>query len=334
MSQGTWTDEVNNRIQTILAQIESVRGLGSGLELTDAEMKDLLSPYTEILESLYTEDLQLAKILDNSDFVVGAEGEGIGHGEASVSVMIKLLSEARDQTVKVAKAILNATGKDLTLKLQPNFYGYAPGSIYLGFSAPKPPPEQIFAEQDSLYLAVKNALHILGVVSVLVADNADLEQISEAVPDPSARDAALNALYAFTPSKRLGIDKVTVGVKSLEKNQNEVYRSAALTNELRKKLKSIIDKPTRSKERGDFRGIMREIDLDIGRFELRSVEGFDETISIRCVYPKYLEDKAKRLLDRTVRVSGLIEKDLEGRPRLLTIDEFIDGENIQNALGL
>ena len=69
-----------------------------------------------------------------------------------------------------------------------------------------------------------------------------------------------------------------------------------------------------------LRGIVRATDLDIFRFDVRQIhEG--ALNDIRCVYKREVPDtEAKTWLNQYVTVTGEVERDNEGRPRLMKVE--------------
>jgi hypothetical protein len=316
MNTGAWTNEITERASLLIRQIASVQELAVASNLNEHQTEALLAPYQEILESIYVEDYPLARILDNSDFILGAEGDIIGHGTPPVSVLIRLLASARDRVGDVTKAIADVTGKRLPQRMQPTFLGTAPGSIFLGFAAPEP-PENLFGIDDPLYKSVREALRVIGVVSELVSEGAGVDDVASQVTDPKARDAAIQAVYKLAPSTRSGLDSIIVGGKGMGFSPKS--DSARLTAKVRPLLRQAVEAPVRGETLGTFVGTVREIDLDARRFELRRIEGFADDFSIRCYYSA--EPGSQAILNSRLRVTGTVESDSKGRPRLMRPDQ-------------
>ena len=68
--------------------------------------------------------------------------------------------------------------------------------------------------------------------------------------------------------------------------------------------------------RGSFVGVVREIDLDAKRFEIRHVA---DVGAIRCVYGPHMEEQARQVLDKRVRVDGQYETLPNRKPRLIEV---------------
>jgi hypothetical protein len=130
-------------------------------------------------------------------------------------------------------------------------------------------------------------------------------------PDPAVRDTVLVAASRLAPTGRRGIDQVTFIDAELEEQ-----KATPLTPKSRKVLKQALAKPLRVSGTGDFEGVVREIDLDAMRFEIRRVRGAG---AIRCVYGPSHQNLVRTILDATVRVAGTFEVFLNQQPRLVAV---------------
>jgi hypothetical protein len=66
-----------------------------------------------------------------------------------------------------------------------------------------------------------------------------------------------------------------------------------------------------------FEGVVREIDLDALRFEIR---GARYQRGIRCIYDDRHKPMIKKILDHTVRVTGSYEAEENEQPRLVSVE--------------
>jgi hypothetical protein len=78
-----------------------------------------------------------------------------------------------------------------------------------------------------------------------------------------------------------------------------------------------LHRPVRVRGTGTFDGIVREIDLDARRFEIRSVTGIG---AIRCIYEPKWDRFTRTVLDSKVRVSGSYETSPNMVPRLIAVE--------------
>ena len=313
-----WSSEIQHRIKTILAAIEGSKDWGRMMGLSEAQLSSFTAEYDQMLEELYTDDLQLAHLLDEADLVIGAKGPSADMKGAPLSLVASLIDMTRREVNGVVRAISSARGKRMPKAYEPAFVGLARGSIYIGVNAPEG-GEGIFPD-DPMLKAVKTAMQSIKVVSKLVAEESDIDTIAAIVPDPAVRDAALKAVQNLSPNGRSGVDQVIIGGSATEIGGTISDGTAVLTKNSRTSARDMSKKPRKESETGEFKGEVREIDLDSRRFELRRISGLDESISIRCVYPDKFVKTAHKWLDQFITVSGIYERDSEGFPRLMHVE--------------
>lgn len=313
---GAWSSEINDQITVALRKLEAMSQIADELQMGSEERRALLRPYRTIVDALYTQDLPLARILDEADLVIGAEGKGIRHEHIPVDTVVMLLTRTKKKVLSVARAV-GEVGDRIPAEVQPSLYGFAPGSVYIGFSAPEAPEDSLFQEDAPYFVAVRQALRAIGIVSQLVASGAPDETIAREVEDPSVRDAAMDAVRELAPSGRTAVEHVLIGGKAV--TGSHTLPTARLDAADRKRLSEDRDKPITATKELTFTGTIREMDLDKHRFYLRQVDQLDGSQSIRGVYERGQLGHASRLLDRRVRVTGEVESDLADRPRLLFV---------------
>ena len=68
-----------------------------------------------------------------------------------------------------------------------------------------------------------------------------------------------------------------------------------------------------------FEGVVREIDLDALRFEIR---GARYQRGICCIYDERHKGQAREILDCTLRVSGSYEAAADEQPRLVAVESI------------
>jgi hypothetical protein len=139
------------------------------------------------------------------------------------------------------------------------------------------------------------------------------DEIVELLPDPAVRDAALVTAHRLSPSGRTGIDSVEL--------TSPGGTAGVLTIGERGILRRALARPLlRQPARGTFRGIVRELDLDAKRIEIRQVPNVG---TIRCVIEDLDVERARRWINKLVKVSGQYERDSGGRPRLLRAEKVV-----------
>jgi hypothetical protein len=317
-----WTQVLDFKAKSVhsnlLALQEWMERSGADGKLTE----EASAPYYHLLASIYEEDFPLAKALDSSDLLLLLEGSAVSCKNPRLSLISTVFSSVRRRVGTVAYALSGVVNqstlpKDVDLGLA----GFSHGSLYLGFSlADASAPDDkgnrsLLAESDPLYQATKEAIKTIGIVSQKIASGASEEQIKKILPDPKIRDTTLIAIEQLAPSGKLGIDSVSLAGKGMRKG----FRK--LTPELRAKVKEWVQHPVKSEKKERFSGIVREIDLDVRRFELRRISG-SSIEDIRCIYPAQFESVAKNSLDQKVSVVGRVEKSSDGKPKLLEIEKI------------
>jgi hypothetical protein len=72
-------------------------------------------------------------------------------------------------------------------------------------------------------------------------------------------------------------------------------------------------------ERVSIVGEVREMDLDLRRFELRHIENLRAN-ELRCVYQQISDGEAAEWLNKQVKVTGTVVRDGNGGSKLLSVD--------------
>jgi hypothetical protein len=204
-------------------------------------------------------------------------------------------------------------------QLDPHLSGVAHGSLLVGVSVSPPPSDtakghqyEIDGASDQVFESVRSAVRSLSLVAHYVGDGGIDESIREAFPDPAVRDTVLVAARRLAPSGRRGIDSV-----SFSSPESEQDRVETLTPKSRLALSQALVSPVKVSTTGTFDGLVREVDLDARRFEIRGVSGVG---AIRCVYGPMHDQVVRVALDARIRVSGRYDT-IEGqRPRFMAVD--------------
>jgi hypothetical protein len=324
-----WVQQIENRAKLIHSEIAlwQSRAVELGIDL------DLVcGPFYKILNDLYSEDLPLAKARDSSDLLLHIEGAAVDD-IPRLSLVSSVFSNVKGQVRDLTKAIFGIVADH---RLPPHevdlgLSGLAKGSLFVGFNV-APFREQygqrnLLGNDDLLFQATKNALRTINAVSHTIefseAEEATLK-VAEIVSDPLVRDAALVAVRRIAPTGRAGVSRIGVTSSSDERGL------AVLTPDSRRQIGKMLERPVQSKEVMEFEGVVREIDLDAKRFDLRGIAN-EKVQDIRCVYVGLEEVHPRRLLDSKVRVRGLVERRADEVPRLLAVSsvEFLDNASSQ-----
>ncbi len=321
----TWKGVLDHKAHLLYSQIAHIQSEMSVLGRSIDEIEELCEPYYILLDSLYSEDYPLAKAIEESDLVVRLQGVGVDKDRPRLSIITSYFGKVRTQVTTIAKALANLTegGRKIPDQFDLTLSAFAKGSLVLGFSLPTVQDLEyhsagmILGTEDPLYKAAREAMKTLGIVSQFVARDAPLEAIAEAIPDAKIRDIALSAVNALAPSGQMGVSSVSIAGKGIG-----LFEAGLLTKATKGTIQKVLKHPVDSDEFAVFPGQVREIDLDARRFELRHVEN-DEQNHLRCRYnSSYSDNDAKKWLNKSVRVSGKVERDANGKARLMEIQSI------------
>jgi len=315
----TWTKTVERKAFIIHSQLAEARRLALA---NDANGEAVSAPYLKLLSNLYSEEFPFAQLADSSDLVARFKGPAVDVLDPTVSIVISLFSEIREQIRGIAKSVVGlATDKRMLwpAQLDPHLSGVAHGSLVVGISVSPPTSDTLKGHQydiegasTQVFESVRAAVRSLSLISRYVGESAVSESIRDAFPDPAVRDTVMVAAKRLAPTGRRGIDSVSFF--SPDQEQEKVQ---PLTPKSRLILAHALIAPVKVSARGSFEGILREIDLDARRFEIRGVSGVG---AIRCVYGPVHDQTVKGALDARIRVSGRYETVDGHQPRFIAID--------------
>jgi hypothetical protein len=317
-----WSEELEFKAKLLHEQLASLRSWVEEAE-GDEEMLDALSsPYYELLEEIYEDDLPLARAVERSDLLLRYQGPAVEVQHPKLSLLASVFSDVRIQVGRVAKSIagISESKQRLPEQMDLNLAALARGSLYVGYALPSTPDpsgveQTALFEDESLYEATREAVRVLGVITKHVSAGASFEEVSELVDDPKVLDTTLSAIENLSPSGRKGVQSIRVSIKELPE-----LDTGTLSFDTRSQVRQWLEDPNRGEEYGSFTGTVREIDLDARRFELRQLDN-EETQSIRCSYGEDWQDAARDWLDQQVRVYGRTEKDSSGRVRFINTEQ-------------
>jgi hypothetical protein len=318
---GIWIESVEAKARIIHAQLAAARSLA----IDNGGDPDYVSTrYYELLRSLYEDEYSFARLVDSSDFVARYNGPAVDIYDPTVSTVIQIFNTIRNQIRSVAKSIAGMSTDERVVwpsSLDPHLSGVAHGSLIVGISLPSPEQIQQLSAQDEfiefsdqIHQSVKTAVQSISTIPSFITNDEVSESLSLSITDPAIRDTVLVAAHRLSPTKRSGIDTV-----SFYGNDASESSPQPLTAKSRAILQKALDRPVKQKKYGKFIGVIREIDLDAKRFEIRNVPNIG---SIRCVYGSDIQHKMRTALDSTVEVSGNYEMIGSDMPRLLAVDGF------------
>jgi len=290
ISTTEWQDATRDRIRLVQDGLLATRALRVSHPEHDGLIEMMERPYLEMLEEIYAEDFSLARLIDESDLLVHLKGPAASAPSPKISVLTKALTGTRDQVTKLAKQLAGVLSQRVPAALDMNFVGLARGSLFVGFSA---------ADSSEDAQLTKRAVALIGEASVLISDDASLEQVASVFSDPAERDIAVAAIRQLSPSGRSGLSEVDLFGRAIQK-------SVQLTTQTRRHARMLMAQPaaTLIQRDAEFVGTVREVDLDEHRFDLRNIDG--HPFDIRCAH-EFDEVEVQALMNKRTRVRGKLE---------------------------
>ena len=314
--RGAWEDATRSRARMLQESLIGLRQWVSESGGDEDLLRSLSAPTEALLNDVYETDMQIARLLDRSDFIVRLEGPAANVEAPRVSLLAKLFSDWRTVVNRIAREVASATGRTAPADLDLGFAGLAPGSIVVGFTLPPTTEPEMLAlvdPQGPMADATREAMRALAGAGADVVRGVTADQMDARFATPQVRDVVLTGLRHLAPSKRSGVDRVQL--------YGHDFALTELVAASRKDVDALLVKSSkRATERMSFRGTVREIDLDERRFDLRSIE--DLATGIRCAYEPEEDTRAKAWLDRRATVDGMLERDKRGRPALLWVSNL------------
>lgn len=312
MSTGSFTREVHAKARLLHDQIAALST--KALESTDPAIARLLcAPYYQLLDHLYEDELPWARAMDDSDMVVRLKGPSADQEAPRVGLFSDTLDLLREQVYAIAKSLMHALPESkIPRSLDLGLSAVARGSIVLGLKVRAEESEaDLFADVDRrLVEATRNAVRKLGEVARYVDEEGVKQGISEWMPDPAMRDIVLSAASKIAPTGRRGVETV-------ELIHPGVRAGLPMTPRTRSALRQALARPVPGHRTMEVTGIVRELDLDLMRFDLRQIAGIG---NLRCAYVDIPEEQARAMLGSLATVRGTAAVDESGRARLLQVD--------------
>lgn len=280
----------------------------------DISPKSIVDSTFEQILKISEDSLPLARIMDQSDLVMHAEGPGAAQGMPWLSALNWICSTAETGIKRLSSSFFDlsgADGKKLARNLDLRLPGMAPGSIWIGVKV-EPPGSDLFPEDKQLIGSLTAQIHKLPNIVRFIDDEGLRAGVQEEVSDPALLDVQLETLYKLSPTGRRGIH--TLEISSRDSG------SASLSQRERVVLKNTIDKPSlKSTKDGVFIGLMHEADLDKSRLHLKDVSGVG---TLRCIMPTLTASHARAMFGGLVKAEGKYKTDKDGRPRLLLVESI------------
>ncbi len=313
---GAWTEALEAKARIIHGQLAAARDLA----IRNSESADgIETHYFDLLNALYSDEFPFAQLMDSSDLVARFEGPAVAGRNPTVSIVSSMCADLRKQIHGIAKSIVGLAGDDRMRwprELDPQLAGITRGSLVIGVRMQT--IEEPSADQPALpdvsapvFEAVRQAVKSLSVVARHVGGEALEPAMAEELPDPAVRDTVMVAASKLAPSGQRGIDRL-----SLYEPASAGAEVAPLTPHARKILNRAVRRPVLVSGSGAFQGVVREVDLDARRFEIRQVPGVG---AIRCVYGPNMDALVRQILDSAIHVRGEYETLPNRKPRLMKV---------------
>ncbi len=317
---GSWIEAIEARALIIHQELQTARALAVRM---GQEPDAISGPYLDMLAKLYREDFAYASLADQADLVARFTGPGVARPEPPVSLVTGAFSRLRTQIQHIAKSIAGLEDKKLRwpTHLDPHLSGLAYGSLVVGMRVPRPgevdSQGQLVLEgvTDGLYAAVRDAVRSLPIIPRLIHEEGVSDEVYSLFPDPAVRDTVMLAAHKLAPTKSSkGITDLFLSCPG-----EEEIAPSPLTKKSREILRQTLIQPSSKRSSGtdSFEGVVREIDLDALRFEIR---GARYQRGIRCIYDDRHKGQAGEILNCTVRVSGSYEASADEQPRLVAVE--------------
>lgn len=318
---GVWIDAVEAKARKVHAQLAAARALA---ERNGTDPEEMAGLYLNLLRQIYEEEFAFARMADSADLVARFGGPAVETDDPAVGVVMSVFSDLRAQIRGIAKSIVGlSTDRRLRwpAELDPRLSGLTQGSLVVGIRVPDPTseirPGQISfpGVSEQIFESVRAAVRSLAIVARYVGEDSVDETLRDEFPDPAVRDTVMVAASRLAPTGRKGIDSVSLYGTGVEPHEPQ-----PLTPRSRQVLTRALARPVRVRGSGGFEGIVREIDLDARRFEIRSVQGIG---ALRCVYDPNWTTVARTILDAKVQIRGTYETLANQQPRLLAVETIV-----------
>lgn len=321
-----WTETVETKARIIHEQLAAAHAIA---DRNGSNAKDIAKPYLDLLSSLYRDEFIYARLMDTSDLVVRFVGPAVSSEDPTITIVTSLFKDLRDQIRGVAKSIIGLS-VDQTIKwpseLDPHLSGLTYGSLAVGIRIHS--PDEGFENSQTaipgvsreIIESIRSAVRSIATVARHVhKDRIDEKSIQSEFQDPAIRDTVMVATSRLAPTGRRGINSV-----ALYEPEETGVEAPLLTIQSRKMLNQSLARPVSSSRHSSFEGVVRAIDLDTRRFEIRHVKGIG---AIRCMYEPGQQEFVKGALDYRIRVSGNYETMENQKPRFIAVTsiKMLDG---------
>ncbi len=285
----------------------------------DAYRRDLL-PHNEVqyhllagstidlIQSIRADIDAYLGIGPDTDLAVSLEGDTVSLGQTPVGIITRSIDTFRRGLQSVA-GVLYADAQSLPVPRRATWIerlcelslvGLGPGSVKVFLDLPAAGSGLFAKEERSL---LDDALTTL-------FDGLEWAAREEDPVPPSldrlrvpARLTVLGVVARLLPPQTGPVQQITYRRRSAGPAKPPCQ--ATLTRRSRQRVQQEMERLVADRHFAEAEGVIRQIDLDAQTFVLR--ERPEELDDLPCEYPDALADTAKELLDRRVKVAGLLE---------------------------
>lgn len=244
----------------------------------------------------------------DTDLAISLEGDGVALGLTSAGVITHTIDTFR-RGLQSVFSVLHADNQPGTVAKRAGWIerlcdltltGVGVGSVrvYLDLTGLVC---GLFEEADQRLLSDAVTVLFDGLEWASRAEDANppsLERLSV-----STRLSVLGVVARLLPPQTGSVERIAYQRRS--EGPAKPSRQATLTRQSRQRVQREMEQLAADRKFTEAEGVIRQIDLDAQTFVLR--ERPEGQPDLSCEYPDSLADTAKELLDRRVRVSGLLQ---------------------------
>jgi hypothetical protein len=310
----SWTEHANDTLRMFLENIIAEGRLAERFGL-DASSNDIIESSREALQDVIHRGLPMAKLMDESDLILHAEGPAVRDNAPSLAAFSWMAGTVQSSLRELSRSIFDLLERDarmLSRNLDLRVTGTAPGSLYMGFAIGTRSADLLANEAEPVMRHIRDTVHTLPLLTLAIGDNEISSEAAQIVPDAAERDSSFAALLKLSPTGKRGIHTIDLSAPGFSRGSLSQRERVVLHDALRAPVLA-------NKRHGSFVGQIRQIDLDTQRMHLRNVSGVG---SLRCALPLLDLHQAKLLIGEQVRAEGEYEMDRNGRPRLLLVNRI------------
>jgi hypothetical protein len=266
----------------------------------------------DLIQSIRAEIDAYLGIGPDTDLAVSLEGKGVSLGNTSARIITRTIDTFRRGLQSVA-GVLHADGQSgngqsiasqragwIERLCDLSLVGLGPGSVQAFLDLPT--DTGLFGEDDRRFLSDVLATLFDGLEWAAAGKEAPVPQSLERL-SPSARLSVLGVVARLLPPQSGPIERI--GYRRRGEGPAKPPRQATLNRQSRQRVHHEMERLTADRKFIEVEGVIRQIDLDAQTFVLR--ERPDQQSDLPCEYPDALAELAKELLDRRVKVAGLLE---------------------------